>query len=241
MQAKRLNTSILVGGLEPWNFMTFHSVGNFHPSQVTKSIIFQRGRAQPPTRLWSISDHDSMIFNVYPQCSLWIDPYYPHELYLPLESSGFRLTSILAGHRVKTSRLGIIQWFSIALACRRFPCFFFRQKKSEFFEDWNDWISKLLCDTCRNARQPGEPKMSPRALGWNPWHSCGARSRKSADGMMFGGSIKSFRSVLAARGGTSFKLWGWMGVCYVLFSPSKCGGLRIAKCVLSRSRRPLMP
>jgi hypothetical protein len=35
----------LLGGLEPWNFMTFHSVGNFIiPS--TKSMIFQVG--QPP-------------------------------------------------------------------------------------------------------------------------------------------------------------------------------------------------
>lgn len=40
--------------------------------------------------------------------------------------------------------------------------------------------------------------------------------------------LSSFRSVLAARGGTSFKLWGYkMGVCYVLFSLSKPGGLRI--------------
>ena len=40
----------LVGGFEPWNFMTFHSVGNFIIPTVTQSIIFQRGRAQPPTR-----------------------------------------------------------------------------------------------------------------------------------------------------------------------------------------------
>jgi hypothetical protein len=38
----------LVGGLEPWNFMTFHSVGNgiIIP---TDENIFQRARAQPPT------------------------------------------------------------------------------------------------------------------------------------------------------------------------------------------------
>ena len=43
----------LVGGLEPWNFMTFHSVGNIgmSSSQLTNSIIVQRGRAQPPTSL----------------------------------------------------------------------------------------------------------------------------------------------------------------------------------------------
>ena len=155
-----------------------------------------------------------------------------------------RLTSILAGHRVKTSRLGIIQWFSIALACRRFPWFFFRQKIWEFFEDWNDWRSINCCVICVTHVE------TRSAAGWSqnepksPWMELQAvlrpRSRKSADGMMFGGSIKSFRSVLAA-GGTSFKLWGHrMGVCYVLFSISKCG-LRIAKCVLSRSGRPLMP
>ena len=39
----------LVGGLEPWNFMTFHSVGNFIIQTVTHSImfiIFQRGRVK---------------------------------------------------------------------------------------------------------------------------------------------------------------------------------------------------
>ena len=33
---------ILVGGLEPWNFMTFHSVGNVIPTDF-HSIIFFRG------------------------------------------------------------------------------------------------------------------------------------------------------------------------------------------------------
>jgi len=37
----------LVGGLEPWIFMTFQWESS---SQLTNSIIFQRGRAQPPTR-----------------------------------------------------------------------------------------------------------------------------------------------------------------------------------------------
>ena len=33
------------GGLEPWNFMTFHSVGNgMSSSQLTNSIIFPKGR-----------------------------------------------------------------------------------------------------------------------------------------------------------------------------------------------------
>ena len=54
----------LVGGLEPWNFMTFHrlgmenhpnfpeTVGNGKSSQLTftHSIIFQRGWLKPPTR-----------------------------------------------------------------------------------------------------------------------------------------------------------------------------------------------
>ena len=44
----------LVGGLEPWNFMIFHSVGNVIGPQLTKSIIFQRRRAQPPSRYWFV-------------------------------------------------------------------------------------------------------------------------------------------------------------------------------------------
>ena len=41
----------LVGGLEPWSFMTFHSVGNFiFP---TDFHIFQRGRLTA-NRIWSI-------------------------------------------------------------------------------------------------------------------------------------------------------------------------------------------
>ena len=34
------NGYLVVGNMA---FMTFHSVGNFHPSQLTNSIIFQRG------------------------------------------------------------------------------------------------------------------------------------------------------------------------------------------------------
>jgi hypothetical protein len=37
----------LLGGLEPWNFMTFHILGII---VLTNSIIFQRGRLKPPTR-----------------------------------------------------------------------------------------------------------------------------------------------------------------------------------------------
>ena len=39
----------LIGGLEPWNFMTVHSVGNFIVPTDFHSI-FQRGRLKPPTR-----------------------------------------------------------------------------------------------------------------------------------------------------------------------------------------------
>ena len=35
--------------MEPWNFMTFHSVGNFIIPTVTHSIIFQRGWLKPPS------------------------------------------------------------------------------------------------------------------------------------------------------------------------------------------------
>jgi hypothetical protein len=40
---------ILVGGLEPWNFMTFHSVGNV--TLPTDELIFFRGVAQPQTSI----------------------------------------------------------------------------------------------------------------------------------------------------------------------------------------------
>ena len=33
------NSIRLLGGLEPWNFMTFHSVGNFIKSQLTNSYF----------------------------------------------------------------------------------------------------------------------------------------------------------------------------------------------------------
>ena len=39
-----LQVQKLVGGLEPWNFMTFHSLGNVMIPTDDSSIIFQRGR-----------------------------------------------------------------------------------------------------------------------------------------------------------------------------------------------------
>ena len=59
---KKHRLSILVGGLEPWNFMIFHSVGNFRKSQLTIRPWFFR--AQPPTSIttvkktaWSSESH----------------------------------------------------------------------------------------------------------------------------------------------------------------------------------------
>ena len=46
----------LVGGLEPWNFMTFHSVGNVIIP--TDELIFFRGEGIPPT-----SHHKSSIYH----------------------------------------------------------------------------------------------------------------------------------------------------------------------------------
>ena len=42
---------ILVGGLEPWNFMTFHVLG-MSSSQLT--FIFFRGVGQPPIRWYEV-------------------------------------------------------------------------------------------------------------------------------------------------------------------------------------------
>ena len=39
----------LIGGLEPWNFTTFHSVGFLSSSQLTFTPSFFRGVGQPPT------------------------------------------------------------------------------------------------------------------------------------------------------------------------------------------------
>ena len=42
---------LVVTGTMEW-IMTFQTVGNGKSSQLTKSIIFQRGRLQPPTRIY---------------------------------------------------------------------------------------------------------------------------------------------------------------------------------------------
>ena len=64
-------------------FMTFHSVGNNHhilgisSSQLTKSIIFQGGRAQPPTSStgwWMLIPRNSDWVEVVP----WLDPGLKH-------------------------------------------------------------------------------------------------------------------------------------------------------------------
>ena len=41
----------LVGALEPWNFMTFHSVGIFIIPTDLKSIIFQRGWVETSNKM----------------------------------------------------------------------------------------------------------------------------------------------------------------------------------------------
>ena len=52
--ASRTSLLYLVGALEPWNFMTFHILGiinnNHYDHPNWRSHIFQRDRAQPPTR-----------------------------------------------------------------------------------------------------------------------------------------------------------------------------------------------
>ena len=50
--------------MEPWNFMTYHILGSgHHPNWRSHSIIFQRGRAQPPTRsLQIIINHILTIY-----------------------------------------------------------------------------------------------------------------------------------------------------------------------------------
>ena len=42
----------LVGGLEPWNFMTFRIQLGMSSSQLTKSIIFQDGRSTTNQLQW---------------------------------------------------------------------------------------------------------------------------------------------------------------------------------------------
>ena len=52
--------------MEPWNFMTFHSIGTFIIPTDDSSIIFQRGRAQPLTS-HSIDEIYSIIIHHYIQ------------------------------------------------------------------------------------------------------------------------------------------------------------------------------
>jgi hypothetical protein len=49
IQCSLFEPQFLVGGLEHVGCF-FRSVGNFRPSQLTKSIIFQMGWLKPPTR-----------------------------------------------------------------------------------------------------------------------------------------------------------------------------------------------
>jgi len=52
---------MLVGALEPWNFMTIHSVGN-GTIIPTDELIFFRGVGIPPTRTcWKIFEHQSFL------------------------------------------------------------------------------------------------------------------------------------------------------------------------------------
>jgi hypothetical protein len=58
----------LVGGLESWNFICFPIQLGSSSSQLTKSIIFQRGRAQGPTsnekspsKIWFLDLGDKIV------------------------------------------------------------------------------------------------------------------------------------------------------------------------------------
>ena len=81
--SKPMVNSILVGGLEPWNFMTFHSVGNVIPTDF-HSIIFQRRSTSnqrssykwmggfSPWRPWRIGNLEvPKIQSASPTCRLW--------------------------------------------------------------------------------------------------------------------------------------------------------------------------
>ena len=55
----------LVGGLEPWNFMTFHSVGFFSSSQLTNSLHhFSKGFVLPATRLLLTIINHTITINI---------------------------------------------------------------------------------------------------------------------------------------------------------------------------------
>ena len=66
--------SHLVGGLEPWNFMTFHSVRNNHPNWL---YIFQRGwNHQPEDVRWNIWIYLRVVKNgwtIPPQMAIYHD------------------------------------------------------------------------------------------------------------------------------------------------------------------------
>ena len=60
---RKLRIFVLGGGLEPWNFMTFHILG-ISSSRLTNSIIFRRGRSTTnQLLLW-------MIFRDFPHGGL---------------------------------------------------------------------------------------------------------------------------------------------------------------------------
>jgi len=67
-QKLRIPKNFLVGGLEPWNFMTFHSVGNIIiPIDFN---IFQRGRLNhQPVKLVAILKSRPAARKARPKCS----------------------------------------------------------------------------------------------------------------------------------------------------------------------------
>ena len=60
---------ILVGGLEPWNFMTFHLLEFHHPNWRTH--IFQRGWLKPPSSVsFVVISHHGIFFDLMTKVSL---------------------------------------------------------------------------------------------------------------------------------------------------------------------------
>ena len=66
--SKSKSNAYLVGGLEPWNFMIFHSVGNVIIPTDFNSIIFQRGRSATNQiyviLIWLIIDYHSFTIDL---------------------------------------------------------------------------------------------------------------------------------------------------------------------------------
>ena len=122
--------------------------------------------------------------------------------------------------------------------------FFFRQKKSPSFLKIG-MIGYPNCCVTHVETQGSRvnPKWAQEPLdGTHDIPACGhARSRKSADGMMFGGFFLP-SAVFWLPGEAhplNYEVTGWG---FVMFSfPSQNVVWLLAKCVLSRSRRPLMP